>query len=267
MAAEADGEGEEAGAVEPGGAGKQQRPAIPAGAEEIALFAMRDVDKQTREEGTVDGAVAFATEAQVGRGVTRRRGVGRGGRRARRLYRVVSLAEGFLQLRVDIAPLAHPGEVEKMLPAKLSQPPLREAFHVVVKCVPDREQREEVGVWMNETFVSRVGCGFRLGWAFARIYTAKDEDGNDLVCGLASREEFVERYEKASGLPVDRERAHERLERRHTQTFQLCPLSRELGAREVDRLTEAGTAERLARLHGDDVRSVNELSIQASGMI
>jgi aminoglycoside phosphotransferase (APT) family kinase protein len=45
-----------------------------------------------------------------------------------------------------------------------------------------------------------------LGWALARIYTAKDEDGRDLVCGLAPRDEFLERYEEASGLPVDRER-------------------------------------------------------------
>lgn len=45
-----------------------------------------------------------------------------------------------------------------------------------------------------------------LGWSLARIYTAKSEDGEDLVCGLVPREEFLRRYEDLSGLPVDPER-------------------------------------------------------------
>jgi len=45
-----------------------------------------------------------------------------------------------------------------------------------------------------------------LGWALARIYTAKSEDGDDLVCGLLPREEFLRRYEELSGLAVDPER-------------------------------------------------------------
>src|SRR4029079_2438417 len=44
------------------------------------------------------------------------------------------------------------------------------------------------------------------GWALARIYTAVDADGTELVCGLAPREEFLRDYERRSGLPVDRDR-------------------------------------------------------------
>jgi aminoglycoside phosphotransferase (APT) family kinase protein len=55
--------------------------------------------------------------------------------------------------------------------------------------------------------MSRLGDRHEdLGWAFARIYTAKDEDGHDLVCGLAPREWFLARYAEVSGLPVDPER-------------------------------------------------------------
>jgi aminoglycoside phosphotransferase (APT) family kinase protein len=45
-----------------------------------------------------------------------------------------------------------------------------------------------------------------LGWTLARIYTAVDADGTELVCGLAPREEFLRRYEELSGLPVDPDR-------------------------------------------------------------
>jgi aminoglycoside phosphotransferase (APT) family kinase protein len=45
-----------------------------------------------------------------------------------------------------------------------------------------------------------------LGWTLARIYTAVDADGTELVCGLAPREEFLRDYERRSGLPVDRDR-------------------------------------------------------------
>ena len=45
-----------------------------------------------------------------------------------------------------------------------------------------------------------------LGWTLARIYTAVDADGTELVCGLAPRDELLRRYEELSGLPVDPER-------------------------------------------------------------
>jgi len=45
-----------------------------------------------------------------------------------------------------------------------------------------------------------------LGWTLARIYTAVDADGTELVCGLAPRDEFLRRYEELSGLAVDPER-------------------------------------------------------------
>jgi aminoglycoside phosphotransferase (APT) family kinase protein len=55
--------------------------------------------------------------------------------------------------------------------------------------------------------MSRLGDRHEdLGWALARIYTAKDEDGGDLVCGLAPRGWFLARYAESSGLPVDPER-------------------------------------------------------------
>jgi aminoglycoside phosphotransferase (APT) family kinase protein len=45
-----------------------------------------------------------------------------------------------------------------------------------------------------------------LGWTLARIYTARDEDGTELVCGLAPRDWFLRRYAELSGLPIDPER-------------------------------------------------------------
>jgi aminoglycoside phosphotransferase (APT) family kinase protein len=45
-----------------------------------------------------------------------------------------------------------------------------------------------------------------LGWTLARIYTAKDDDGTELVCGLATRDWFLRRYAELSGLPIDPER-------------------------------------------------------------
>ena len=45
-----------------------------------------------------------------------------------------------------------------------------------------------------------------LGWTLARIYTAIDDDGTELICGLAPRTEFLRRYEDASGLSIDPER-------------------------------------------------------------
>lgn len=45
-----------------------------------------------------------------------------------------------------------------------------------------------------------------LGWTLARIYTAVDADGTELVCGLAPRADFLRRYEELSGSPLDSER-------------------------------------------------------------
>lgn len=42
-----------------------------------------------------------------------------------------------------------------------------------------------------------------LGWTLARIYVARDDDGSELICGLAPRDWFLERYAELSGLPVD----------------------------------------------------------------
>jgi aminoglycoside phosphotransferase (APT) family kinase protein len=45
-----------------------------------------------------------------------------------------------------------------------------------------------------------------LGWTLARIYSVRDADGTDLVCGLAPREWLFRRYEERTGQEVDRGR-------------------------------------------------------------
>src|ERR1017187_2094072 len=64
----------------------------------------------------------------------------------RRELEVVALAQHVEQLRMDVAPLAHPRVAEKMIAAEAAQPRLREAFELVVPRVPDVEEREEIGV-------------------------------------------------------------------------------------------------------------------------
>ncbi|MEA2624254.1 MAG: hypothetical protein QOD06_299 [Candidatus Binatota bacterium] len=55
--------------------------------------------------------------------------------------------------------------------------------------------------------MSRLGDRHEdLGWTLARIYTATDSDGTELVCGLVPRDAFLKRYEELSGLPIDPER-------------------------------------------------------------
>jgi aminoglycoside phosphotransferase (APT) family kinase protein len=42
-----------------------------------------------------------------------------------------------------------------------------------------------------------------LGWVLQRLFGGWDENGGFLVCGLMSREEFLERYQKQSGRSID----------------------------------------------------------------
>jgi aminoglycoside phosphotransferase (APT) family kinase protein len=68
---------------------------------------------------------------------------------------------------------------------------------------PDTNEVTAVLDWEMSRFGDRHED---LGWTLARIYTAVDADGTELVCGLAPREEFLRDYERRSGLPVDRDR-------------------------------------------------------------
>ena len=43
-----------------------------------------------------------------------------------------------------------------------------------------------------------------LGWVTMRLLMSIDADGNELVCGLMTREELIERYEAATGRTVNR---------------------------------------------------------------
>jgi aminoglycoside phosphotransferase (APT) family kinase protein len=45
-----------------------------------------------------------------------------------------------------------------------------------------------------------------LGWILSSINAGRDDDGSRLVCGLAPRQTFLERYEKIVGLAIDPER-------------------------------------------------------------
>ncbi len=84
-----------------------------------------------------------------------------------------ALAQGFLELGMDIAPLAHPHEGQKMCPAKFLQLAQRQPFELVVIILPDGEQRQEIGIGMAETPVGCVRLVLQIQRTFARILDAQ----------------------------------------------------------------------------------------------
>lgn len=91
---------------------------------------------------------------------------------------VVAVAEGFEELRVDVAPLAHARVAEEVVAAETAEFGLGEVFELVVVGFPNVEKRQEIGVGVAEAAVGGVGLRLFVEGAFARILNG-ETGGND----------------------------------------------------------------------------------------
>jgi hypothetical protein len=74
---------------------------------------------------------------------------------------------------VNIPPFAHADVGEEMVMAEPAHPALRHHFELVVKCLPDVQQREEIGVRVREAPVRRVRLRLLVERPLARILDAE----------------------------------------------------------------------------------------------
>jgi len=237
----------------------------------VLLVAHGDVAQQTGQDAPMDRAVGGRAEGELLRRLVRRGHAVEN--RAR--PKITARLQHVEQLRVDVAPLADARVAEEVLAAESTQARLRKPLELVVKRLPDRQQREKIRVGMDEAPVRGVGLLPRVHRPLARILD-REAGGDDqhLVQGLllarledhaahrrvdrqarelaAERREFAERQNGGG----QRDRTRTRLV--FPRPLTVCPLSlcrsrcrRRLQRAELLEQRVAG-ADRLRRRHVDE---------------
>ena len=176
----------------------------------VVLIQLRDVSEQTREHAAVNCPVARRAKGQrllrVSFRVLPRAVVDR------RHPKRVALPQGVEQLRVHVAPLPEARVAQKMIAAEPTQLCLGEPLELVVKRLPDVEQREKIRIRMRETPVRRVGLLLLVHRPVARILDAE------------SRRDHQHFAQRPLGAPLENHAPHRGV---HRQPRQLTPDLRE----------------------------------------
>ena len=155
-------------------AGKQRHAPVVRRLVAAVLFVeVRDVAQEAGEDAAVDGPVKRRAERRRLR-VDLAHAVIRRGQ-----PEIVPLLQRIQQLRVDVAPLAHPRVAEKMVAAKPPELRLRHRLKLPVIRLPDVEQREKIRVGMHKAPVRRVGLLLLVHRPLARILDAQARRDDD----------------------------------------------------------------------------------------